>query len=98
MFFHQVLSPFLIPIFFFFKAAFNNFLPFFLSHPLFHEIPPAANLAIEDFRAKNPDVELPPLSPKVAGLVARIKDSLASTPSKKGNPFFFFFFLSYCFP
>ncbi|KAF8816870.1 hypothetical protein BYT27DRAFT_7247755 [Phlegmacium glaucopus] len=61
---------------------FNEFVPFFVAHPLFQEIPPAVQNAVQDFSAKNPAVGLPEHTPHIAGLVARIKDSLAP-PAKK---------------
>jgi hypothetical protein len=79
-----------IPFIFYFdansfsKASFNNFVPYFVSHVLFQEIPPAVHIAIEDFISKNPDVEMPPLTHKIAGLNARVKDFLANPHPKKG--------------
>lgn len=69
---------------FFFQAAFNNFVPFFVNHSLFQEIPPAVHSVIEDFRLKNPHYDMPSLTLKVAGLAARVKDSLAASLTKKG--------------
>jgi hypothetical protein len=69
------------------KVAFNNFVPFFVSHVLFQEIPPAVHTAIEDFVSKNPDFEMPPLTHKIAGLDARVKDSLVNQNSRKGSVF-----------
>lgn len=65
------------------QIAFNNFVPFFVTHPLFQEIPPAVHLAIEDFIAKHPGFDMPASTPRIAGLDARVKDSLVS-PAKKG--------------
>ncbi|KAF8806940.1 hypothetical protein BYT27DRAFT_7256945 [Phlegmacium glaucopus] len=61
---------------------FNEFVPFFIAHPLFQEIPPAVQNAVQDFSAKNPAVGLPEHTPHIARLVARIKDSLASSVKK----------------
>ena len=68
---------------------FNRFIPFFTSHVLFQEIPPAAHIALEDFLSKHPNFEKPPTYSKVAGLNARIQDAL-QTPAKKGKPPSFF--------
>jgi hypothetical protein len=68
---------------------FNNYVPFFLSHALFQELPPLVHSTLEDFFSKNPNVEKPPLYAKIAGLNARIKDSL-QTPAKKGESSFSF--------
>ena len=77
-----------------FQAAFNNFVPQYVSHALFQEIPPAVHLAIEDFIAKHPGFELPALTSRIAGLDARVKDSLI-TPAKKGRSPFSHFFIKF---
>ena len=64
-------------------TGFNNFLPFFLSHPLFQEIPPAVFNVLEDFSNRNPKFDMPSSIAKVAGLDARVKDSMA-IKNKKG--------------
>lgn len=56
--------------------AFNEYLPFFLAHPLFQEIPPAVFNTLEQFGNKNPKFEMPSTIARVAGLDARVKDSL----------------------
>ncbi|KAF8806936.1 hypothetical protein BYT27DRAFT_7256942 [Phlegmacium glaucopus] len=62
-------------------VGFNDFVPGFISNPLFQEIPPVVQNTINDFCTKNPGVPLPELTHRIAGLVARIKDSLP--PPKK---------------
>lgn len=72
--------------------AFNDYLPFFLAHPLFQEIPPAVFSSLEQFANKNPKFEMPSAIARVAGLDARVRDSLRIP--KKGDtlhsPFFSF--------
>ena len=70
-------------------ADFQNFVPFFMSHALFLEIPPLVYSALEDFFSKNPNVDKPLLYGQLAGLNARVKDTL-STSAKKGIPFSYF--------
>lgn len=70
---------------------FNRFIPFFVSHALFHEIPPLVHTALEEFLVKHPNFERPPAYSKLAGLNARIQDSL-QVSSKKGE---FSLFLSH---
>ncbi|KAF8811322.1 hypothetical protein BYT27DRAFT_7208724 [Phlegmacium glaucopus] len=49
-------------------AAFANFVPFFLTHPLFQEVLPAVHNTIEDFKSKNPDFRLPEDAHKIVNL------------------------------
>jgi hypothetical protein len=63
---------------------FNRFVPFFVSHALFQEIPPLVHTTLEDFLAKNPNFERPSTYSKIAGLNARVQDS-AQTSAKKGE-------------
>lgn len=72
--------------------AFNDYLPFFLSHSLFQEIPPAVFNALDHFATKNPKFEMPSTIARVAGLDARVKDSLKN-PKKGMFSFFSSFFL-----
>ena len=74
-------------------AEFNTFVPFFVNHPLFLEIPPLACTALEDFLSKNAAFERPALYAKVTVLNARIKDSISG--AKKGAWFASFLFLFY---
>jgi len=66
--------------------AFNHFIPFFLAHPLFQEIPPAVFHVLEKFLHKNPNFDMPSGYAKIVKLDARVRDSL--TPSKGTSPFF----------
>ena len=66
--------------------AFNHFIPFFLAHPLFQEIPPAVFHVLEKFLHKNPNFDMPSGYAKIVKLDARVRDSL--TPSKGMSPFF----------
>ena len=65
-------------------ADFQNFVPFFVNHTLFLEIPPLVYTTLEEFFSKNPSFDKPPLYGKLAGLNARVKDSLAIS-AKKGT-------------
>jgi hypothetical protein len=79
-------------------VGFNNFVPFFVSHALFQEIPPAVFNVLEEFSNKNPKFDMPSAFAKVAGLDARVKDSIAVAKGKKGvSPFFFFFHFAHSF-
>jgi hypothetical protein len=62
-------------------VAFNTFVPFFVSHALFQEIPPAVHAVLEKFSIKNPTFEMQPGIAKIAGLAARARDAL----TKKGR-------------
>lgn len=64
-------------------AAFNQYVPYFLSHPSFLEIPPAVFSSIENFRTSHPSFEIPPSFAKVSGLDARVRDALNT---KKVSP------------
>src|SRR5277367_5290977 len=77
-------------------VAFNNYVPFFVSHPLFQEIPPAVFTVLEDFSKKNPKFDMPSTFINVAGLDARAKDSIAAA-NKKGMSQFYAIFLSFIF-
>jgi hypothetical protein len=66
---------------------FNNFVPFFVPHALFQEIPPAVFNVLENFSKKHPNFAMPSAIAKVAGLDARVKDSISIAKAKKGNPF-----------
>ena len=68
--------------------AFNHFIPFFLSHPLFQEISPAVLHVLEKFIHKNPNFDMPSGYSKIVSLDARIRDSL-SLPISKGMSFLF---------
>lgn len=70
---------------------FNNFVPFFVSHSLFQEIPPAVHIVLEKFSKKNPSFEMPSSVAKVAGLDARVRDSMAAT--KRGSSLCSFSFI-----
>jgi hypothetical protein len=63
-------------------SDFHNFVPFFVNHPLFLEVPPLAYTALEDFLSKNTTFERPALYARVTGLNTRIKESISS--AKKG--------------
>ena len=71
-------------------VAFNNFVPYFVSHALFQELVPAVHTVINEFSTQNPSFDMPPSAIKVSGLLARVKDSMGLSNSKKGvffNPF-----------
>ena len=70
-------------------ADFHRFIPFFTSHALFQEIPPAAHIAMEEFLSKHPNFEKPPAYSKVAGLNARVQDAL-QVSAKRGKSSFYF--------
>lgn len=67
--------------------GFNNFVPFFVSHSLFQEIPPAVHTVLEKFSKKNPSFDMPASIAKVAGLDARVRDSMAV--AKRGSSLYF---------
>jgi hypothetical protein len=69
-------------------VLFNNFVPFFVSHPLFQEVPSAVFNVLKKFSAKHPSFDMPQTMAKIAGLDARVKDSMSL---KKG--FFLFLFM-----
>ena len=69
-------------------VGFNTFVPFFVSHPLFQEIPPAVNTVLEKFSIKNPNFDMPPGIAKIAGLDARVRDTM----TKKGQSLYPLFF------
>jgi len=79
-------------------VAFNSFMSFFISHPLFQEIPPAVFHVIEKFMHKNPNFDMPSDYAKIVSLDTRIRDYLTKPSSvKKGMSIFLFFMLfSYC--
>lgn len=73
-------------------VAFNSFIPFFLSHPLFQEIPPAVFHVLEKFMHKNPNFDMPSDYAKIVGLDTRIRESLTQQTSlKKGLSLSFIF-------
>ena len=76
-------------------VSFNNFVPFFVPHPLFQEIPPAVHSVLQDFLSKHPSFEMPPSFSKVAGLDARVKDFVTNSNGKRGKSFPLFFFSFY---
>ena len=63
--------------------GFNTFVPFFVAHPLFQEIPPAVHTVLEKFSIKNPTFDMPPGIAKVAGLDARARDAIIT--AKRGT-------------
>jgi hypothetical protein len=67
------------------QAVFHNFVPFFNSHALFQELPVAAFSAIDNFKVKNPDFELPSSFQKVVALNAKIHDYLNPVLKKDSN-------------
>jgi hypothetical protein len=76
-------------------AEFNNFVPFFVGHALFQEIPPAVFNTLETFANKNPNFVMPSGIARIAGLDARVKDYLALSKNKKaGKVSFLLLFLS----
>ena len=68
-------------------AEFHNFIPFFVNHSLFLEIPPLVYSTLEEFFSKNPNFEKPALYSKIVGLNARVKDT-ATISAKKGMSFY----------
>ena len=77
-------------------VAFNHFVPFFVNHSLFQEIPSAVLKAFEDFIKTNPDFDMPAGIGKISGLDARARD--AAAPPKKGNFLSFSFLFHYSSP
>lgn len=68
------------------QVLFHNYIPFFNSHPLFQEIPPAVCSAVDDFVSKNPNFEVPVQFQKVIALDTKIKDVLnANFPKRAGS-------------
>jgi hypothetical protein len=76
----------------------NAFVPHYVAHPSFQELPPAAMSAINNYHIRHPNSKLPDSFHRLVGLVARVKDAPIIT-GKKGEPllvsFFFFFSFSY---
>lgn len=68
---------------------FTKFIPFFTSHALFLEVPPAVYLALEDFFDKNSTFEKPANYKAIVGLNARARDS-SQTAAKRGVSLFYF--------
>lgn len=62
---------------------FTKFIPFFTSHPMFLEIPPAVHSALEDFFDKNPSFEKPANYKVIIGLNARARES-SKAAAKRG--------------
>jgi len=67
-------------------VAFNNFVPFFTSHSLFLEIPPAVFHVLEKFIHKNPNFDMPSDYAKIVGLDTRIREYLAQPVPVKKEP------------
>ena len=57
-------------------ADLNKFVPFFVSHSLFQELPPLVHAALEDFLTTRPSFDKPLNFSKIAGLNARAQDSV----------------------
>lgn len=66
-------------------AALANHASTFLTHPLFQELVPAVHNAIEAFKTKNPDFELPGPVADVAKLDTKVKEALRQSVTKKGR-------------
>jgi hypothetical protein len=73
-------------------AELNRFVPFFVTHLSFQELPPLVLSTLEEFLVKNPQFEKPSSFSKLAGLSARAQDS-AHTAARRGMYKFFSFFL-----
>ena len=67
-------------------SDFNHFVPFFISHALFQEILSLVHSTLEEFLSQHPDFERPPNYSKIAGLHARVQDSI-QLAAKKGMYF-----------
>ena len=72
--------------------ALNPFIPFFLSHDLFQELPPAVFNCLTDFTNENPSFVMPKSMHKVAMLNNCMKGSLSQTLTKKSMSFSLFAF------
>ena len=57
-------------------VGFNAFVPFFVSHVLFQEIPPVVHAVLEKLSIKNPSFDMPPGIAKIAGLDACVRDAI----------------------
>jgi hypothetical protein len=68
--------------------VFQNFVPFFVNHPLFQEIPVAAHTALEEFLSTHPNFEKPTGYARVLGLNARIRETTRSSARKGISSFF----------
>lgn len=66
-------------------VLFNSYVPGFVSHPLFQEIPPSVFHVLEKFFHKHPNFDVPINYAKIAGLDARVRDSLNQPPSFKNG-------------
>ena len=64
-------------------VGFNAFIPFFVSHALFQEIPPTVHTVLEKFSIENPSFDMPPGIAKIAGLNARARDTMMT--AKRGT-------------
>lgn len=62
-------------------ADFNKFVPYFVNHSAFQELPPSVYSTLEDFLSKHPNFEKPANYSRLVGLNARSLDS----PVKKGE-------------
>lgn len=67
--------------------ALNPYIPFFLNHALFQELPPAVFTVLSDFAKENPDFAMPKSLDKVSALNDRVQNSITQVISKKGKPF-----------
>lgn len=66
------------------QVAFNPFVPQFLSHPAFQEIPPKVYNTLEGFFKKHPNFDVPGSYNQLGGLNSRIRDSIRFA-TKKGK-------------
>lgn len=69
---------------------FNNYVPFFVSHSLFQEIPSSVFHVLEKFFYKHPNFDVPANYSKIAGLDARVRDSLNHPAPVKNGMFIYF--------
>lgn len=67
---------------------FTRFIPFFLSHPLFQEIPSLVHSTLEEFFSQHPNFERPSAYPRIVGLHARVQDSIQISAKRGTYPTF----------
>ena len=76
-------------------VGFNAFVPFFVSHALFQEIPPAVHTVLEKFSIKNSSFDMLPGIAKIAGLDARARDAMMTANFNQTRYAFVLSFSSY---
>lgn len=77
--------------------AFNPYIPFFLNHALFQELPPAVFNTLNDFAAENPSFVMPKSFDKVSVLNDRVQGSITHAISSKKSESRFSYVLFFVF-